>query len=481
MHTFWKTINILLLGGILAIGVLLVGTLVPIPGNFKVKIVKSGSMEPAIMTGSIVIIKPESSYHVGDVVTFGADTKTQIPTTHRIIEMGDSPLGASIRTKGDANDAPDAHPTPLNEVRGKVLFTIPYVGFLLDFARKPIGFGLLVGLPALAVIVDEVGKIIAEIKRLRKKKHDSDSFGGNSNAMSMEPETPLAHQERVVSTKRIPIGLAPVPREMPLAFAQVAPDARAVQKKSHMLPLQVLFALVLPLMTLGALSSVGSTISYFSDSESSIGNYLKADPLGFAVSLSGPSSVDMSSGVANVEPVFTPSEGSEPIQYSLMSYMTGGDTTLCGLLNMEATSTFSYSGSLLLLATGMTTTTGALPLQFTLPPGYAANENTACFVDLIFTGRNASAAPGQGYSFTEHLPLQFFVPANVIQEQGSAAAIVDTLEGDMTPTTTPQIVLPPQEELPASTTESMPTEIVEPPLPLVETPADTLEVIPPTT
>lgn len=154
----------------MAVTVLLLATLVPVPGKISVKIVKSGSMEPTIRTGGIVIIKPSDSYVVGDIITFGKDTKTQIPTTHRIVGIdGDGPLRNFI-TKGDANESEDPTPTKLFDIKGKVLLTIPYLGYLLDFAKKPIGFVLLVGVPAIAIILDEVGKIIKEIKRIRRKK-----------------------------------------------------------------------------------------------------------------------------------------------------------------------------------------------------------------------------------------------------------------------------------------------------------------------
>ncbi len=156
--------------GIIFIALLLITTLVPVPGNFKVKVVKSGSMEPAIKTGGIVVIKPSGSYKVGDIITFGEDTKTQIPTTHRI--MGSSGSGSSqvFTTKGDANDSVDAETTSISEIRGKVILTVPYLGYVLDFAKQPIGFGLLVGIPAVLIIFEEIYKIISEIKAIRRKK-----------------------------------------------------------------------------------------------------------------------------------------------------------------------------------------------------------------------------------------------------------------------------------------------------------------------
>ncbi len=154
---------------LIGVGVLLLGTMTQIGGNIKIKIVKSGSMEPAIMTGSIVIIKAEPTYYVGDIVTFGLDTKTQVPTTHRIVAIGSDP-SPIYTTKGDANDANDPSNTRLGDIHGKVITAVPYLGFILDFARKPLGFGLLVGVPASLIILEELGKIWAEVKRLRNKK-----------------------------------------------------------------------------------------------------------------------------------------------------------------------------------------------------------------------------------------------------------------------------------------------------------------------
>ena len=152
------------------VALLLLATLVPVPGNFQAKIVQSGSMEPAIKTGSIVIIRSEATYEVGDVITFGKDTKTQVPTTHRIIEInGTGPL-RTFTTKGDANDTADPTVTRLADIHGKVFLSIPYLGYILAFARKPLGFALLVGLPALAIILDEIGKIVKEVKEIKRKK-----------------------------------------------------------------------------------------------------------------------------------------------------------------------------------------------------------------------------------------------------------------------------------------------------------------------
>lgn len=168
INTLYTTFFVLLT----VIAGLFLATLLPIPGNIEVKIVESGSMEPAIHTGSIVVIKAQSAYQVGDVVTFGADTKEHVPTTHRIVALQPDPATGqlSMTTKGDANEENDPETSLVSSVIGKVIITVPYVGFMIDLARKPVGFVLLIGIPAAIIIIDEASKIVIEVLRIRREK-----------------------------------------------------------------------------------------------------------------------------------------------------------------------------------------------------------------------------------------------------------------------------------------------------------------------
>lgn len=161
-----KIIYNILTGLIVLIAVLLLFSIFPITGNYKVLIVQSGSMEPAIHTGSIVVTKPAENYQVGDIITFGKISKTQTPTTHRIYSIENN----KFVTKGDANNAPDISSVSADHIIGKMLFTVPYVGYIIDFARQPFGFILIIGLPALLLISDEIKKIIKEVKKMKKEK-----------------------------------------------------------------------------------------------------------------------------------------------------------------------------------------------------------------------------------------------------------------------------------------------------------------------
>lgn len=158
---------------IIFIVLLLVVSMFPIKGNIQIKIVQSGSMEPAIKTGSIVVIKPSANYAEGDVVTFGKDTKTEVPTTHRVVATRAVDGEMLYTTKGDANEDADVREVRAGEIHGKVVANVPYLGFIIDFARKPAGFVVFIVIPALMIIYDEVVKIVREIKKMRTKKNET--------------------------------------------------------------------------------------------------------------------------------------------------------------------------------------------------------------------------------------------------------------------------------------------------------------------
>ena len=165
-----KILYYVFLGFIAAIAILLIVSVLPVPGNIKFMVVLSGSMEPQIKTGSVVMTKPASQYNVGDVVTFGPYSKTKAPTTHRITEVKDANGLTNYVTKGDANNSVDARQISKKDIIGKVMFDVPYLGYVISFVRKPLGFLLILIIPALVFVFDELKKIFTEVKRIRNKE-----------------------------------------------------------------------------------------------------------------------------------------------------------------------------------------------------------------------------------------------------------------------------------------------------------------------
>jgi len=160
---FLKIFYYVYLGFLILVVISLIISAIPITGNFKVLTVLSGSMEPTIKTGAVVVVKPLNDYKIGDIITFGTPGKT--PTTHRIYDItvvGGKPI---YITKGDANNAPDQKTVNKSEIIGKVLFKVPFLGYAVEVAKKPVGFAAIIIVPAVVIIGDEVIKIYKEIKK----------------------------------------------------------------------------------------------------------------------------------------------------------------------------------------------------------------------------------------------------------------------------------------------------------------------------
>jgi len=171
---YFKVAYYILVGLLALIAIVLIISVFPITGNFKILTVLSGSMEPKIHIGSIVFVKPSSDYKIGDVITFGPNTKTQTPVTHRISDMRVVDGNIIYVTKGDANDSPDIREIQKKDIIGKVLFSVPFAGYAVDYAKKPFGFVLIIAIPAILIVYDEIRKIWKEIMKLKSKKKDSE-------------------------------------------------------------------------------------------------------------------------------------------------------------------------------------------------------------------------------------------------------------------------------------------------------------------
>ncbi len=168
------------------VAVLLIWSALPIKNGPKVFIVQSGSMEPAIKTGGVVVVKSSGDYKVGDVITFGPYSKIKAPTTHRIYEIKEQNGVQTFTTKGDANNAPDQRVIRKSDIVGKVLLDVPYVGYAVAAAKKPIGFALIIIVPAAIIIYDEIRKIWIEIRKLKKKNKKDEKQDEQINKLEEE-------------------------------------------------------------------------------------------------------------------------------------------------------------------------------------------------------------------------------------------------------------------------------------------------------
>lgn len=126
--------------------------------------ITSGSMEPELMIGDVIldkVIEDETEISVGDVITFeGGSQFDGKLVTHKVIKAPytDSNGNLMLQTHGIANEIDD---TPINfsQVRAKMVCKIPYIDTLYNLFLTPSGLIILI-LLILLVFFDEIVNII---------------------------------------------------------------------------------------------------------------------------------------------------------------------------------------------------------------------------------------------------------------------------------------------------------------------------------
>ncbi len=190
-----------------------------------------------------------------------------------------------------------------------------------------------------------------------------------------------------------------------------------VEEYSSLKMAGVLLAL---LMLFTGISSVGSTVSYFNDIETSIGNLLRAGSLDFSVVLSDPlsSNIKLTAGAqaVTVIPSVTGGVGDFPLAYKVRIERTGGTSpAFCDAIDLQASSTpFTYSGKLMNFVEGTTTSLAPLELNLSLPANSGFNITDSCLVDVIYSGWVNGQSEGVEYHDEERVSLVIFDPPAVV-------------------------------------------------------------------
>lgn len=131
-------------------------------------VVLSGSMQPLLSVGSMVYAIPQSTYKVGDIITFSDQNHNFV--THRITKINKQNNKISYVTRGDANNTNDKKSIQPSQITGRVFFFMPYIGLLINLLKTPIYFLGFVILPSISLIIYELIKIKNEIIHITEKR-----------------------------------------------------------------------------------------------------------------------------------------------------------------------------------------------------------------------------------------------------------------------------------------------------------------------
>lgn len=169
-----KKIRSFLYGLIFTVLIIIAGVVaisaINLPGNYKLFVVQSGSMEPVLKRMGIILVKPQNDYQKSDIITVVEPANPKVSLTHRIFDIVDENGQTSYITKGDANEDPDTEKRPKENVVGKVVFNIPYIGYPVSFAKTKEGLIILIVIPITLIVYSELITVKNEVKKLIAKK-----------------------------------------------------------------------------------------------------------------------------------------------------------------------------------------------------------------------------------------------------------------------------------------------------------------------
>lgn len=115
------------------VSILAATVVVPLATRSTPYTVLTGSMTPTYPPGTLIVVKPLDAKNLkaGDVITFQHESGNPAVTTHRIKTINNSADGTpTFVTQGDANPVPDSKQVIPDQIRGKLWYSVPYMGYI---------------------------------------------------------------------------------------------------------------------------------------------------------------------------------------------------------------------------------------------------------------------------------------------------------------------------------------------------------------
>ena len=133
----------------------------PLAFHARPLVVLSGSMEPALRTGDVSVVRSIAPLDArpGDIVTFRDPDNAERLITHRVRAMRVQGDAVVFRTRGDANNVSEHWRVPATGEIGRLMYRIPKLGWVLSYARSKGLFMLLLGGALALLLVLELSAI----------------------------------------------------------------------------------------------------------------------------------------------------------------------------------------------------------------------------------------------------------------------------------------------------------------------------------
>ncbi len=143
--------------------------MVPSILGYKPMSVLSGSMRPALEPGDMIVAREvnPSDIKIDDIITY--KVSENILVTHRVVQVINENGELLFRTKGDANNVEDSSLISPEQLVGAFVFNIPKGGYIANFMRSPLGFGLLILLPIILLLGGELKNLLSNMASENRK------------------------------------------------------------------------------------------------------------------------------------------------------------------------------------------------------------------------------------------------------------------------------------------------------------------------
>ena len=114
----------------------------------------TGSMEPTIPVGSLIIVEDAEPTELaeGDIIAF---TSNGSVISHRVVE--NHVVNGEVVTKGDANEVNDVNPIPYANIIGKVKWHIPVIGQLMELLSSMMAKIYMIGVIVIGLLFIVLG------------------------------------------------------------------------------------------------------------------------------------------------------------------------------------------------------------------------------------------------------------------------------------------------------------------------------------
>ena len=154
-------------------------------------VVASGSMIPVLEVYDVLIVQghePFEDVEKGDIIVFNRPSDHDRVIVHRVVSViDDDPK--TLRTKGDANPASipgTDFPITEEEYIGKVVYTLPQVGYVTQLLKPPINY---------VIIAIVIGVMV--VKQITKKKKKETTLSDTLDSENPDPVEELSDIDKI--------------------------------------------------------------------------------------------------------------------------------------------------------------------------------------------------------------------------------------------------------------------------------------------